>query len=193
MSTLGQNASVPVYNKLRNISTTPTILSGDENITTTSTFYMTTISATVIVTKQKQSAENDVSRGQVAGLSVSLTAIVTVALSAAVLWYVMRRLRQKPPDTDATRTVTESRTLPNPYLAGPFRKRQTDKSGSDFKVQVKPSSPPSARYGSVVELEHSDMENDDVMVANPAYAEMEAVNERNSRPKEDPVYEETCY
>jgi hypothetical protein len=153
------------------MSTTPTILSGDENITTTSTFYMTTISATVIVTKHKQTAENDISRGQVAGLSVSLTAIVTVALSAAVLWYVMRRLRQKPPDTDATRTVTESRTLPNPYLAGPFRKRQTDKS----------------------ELEHSDMENDDVMVANPAYAEMEAVNERNSRPKEDPVYEETCY
>jgi hypothetical protein len=47
-------------------------------------------------------AKSELTRGEVAGLSVSLTTVIAVCLSAVIMWLIIRRVRQKAHDTDTT-------------------------------------------------------------------------------------------
>ena len=136
-------------------------------------------------------ATNELSRGQVAGLSVSLTAFVAVALCSVLLWFISRRLRQKSRDRD---TRTDTRTASNTYVNPSFK--------LDDRGDGEPNPSPSVRHGLAYDLDCSATQTDEVLVnghtdedmeVNPAYSIVSAGNVQDERPTAEPVYAETCH
>ena len=136
-------------------------------------------------------AENKLSRGQVAGLSVSL-AFVAVALCSVLLWFIIRRFRQKSRDRDTTTATTS-------YVTLPFPQRQISRSESDYRDDGQPNPLPSVRHGSAYDLDCPATQTNELLVnghiveymeVNPAYSTVSVGNLQNERPTAEP---ETCH
>lgn len=140
--------------------------------------------------------EEQLSQGAVAGISVSVTAIVAT-LSFIALWFIVNVLRRNSQDSVSERTVSA-----NDYNNPPFRRRHNDKSTSGREtVSIGGQAHLSSLPCGSAESEYVEMETRQIydivdvpeqLHESPAYAGTGAVHQTGTGiPTSEPIYDET--
>ena len=159
--------------------------------------YLLTLHSTYLISFAV--GKEELSRGAVAGISVTVTAITAVPICLIIFYLILNRLRKQ-----ISSRADKSAPSENPHAKFHFRKRPQDSSNArgDSNERSRPTYLPPLPATTVDDSEQSEMElegryesapNEERLNANPAYGVVKSGrnNEQNTYETTYPIYETT--